>query len=519
MKLKILFLLLVLVSPLIIAQQTVKTIEFPLGYNATVPANMREYYNISLTFPDGVETILSMELQVQGDFLANTNVRVGLKGKSGVNNNCDPNPWIIATMQKNYELGFDCTSLANQERWKGRDVEFFTRFTKNASHVRASLKVTYLNSPNSHLSMLGTEYNPVDNATTFLQLIDSLGSYVDNATCDLTIYYPTQLGTNSSKFLDNVPMTFIERGIYEFNYAAPTTLGVYKVSALCEFEDIGRTFNIPFTTSFDGSLFDDSLGDRSEVEFSDCVFMKTESSTFQQFDFVDAGIANLNASNLDAILGVWIGQNDKDLSLQIRDFTNSEWDTMPGGIISSSTGSSGTCGESHGGSRLISTDLEDYIGGVADNEIWLRLFGASGKILTDDIELRVRSTQQAVNDIRGAGEVHIKPKVWEDAYTNNRTITGVADNVTIPASINNTELVDDVWNYSGTITSNILDQIATTIWAFSDRVLTFFDFPLQGTYVWNTTDRELTNFTINETSIANATWNFDARYTHGIIIP
>ena len=135
----------------------------------------------------------------------------------------------------------------------------------------------------------------------------------------MTLYYPTQLGTNFSKFLDTIPMNFVERGLYEINYAAPSTLGVYKVSAFCQFEDIGRTFNLPTNTSFDGSLFANSLGDRSEVEFSDCVFMKTESSTFQEFIFIDAGIGNLNTSNLDAILGVWIGQNDKTLTLQIRD--------------------------------------------------------------------------------------------------------------------------------------------------------------------------------------------------------
>lgn len=484
------------------AEQTVKTIEFPLGYNATLPANERQYYNLSVDFPDGVAEILSMEIQVQGDFLANTNVRAGLKGNGGGDNNCDPVPWAISSAQNNYHMGFDCTALGKQERWQGRNVEFFTRFTKIPSHVKATLKVTYLNNPDGDINLLGTQYYPNFNATSFLQLIDNQGNFVDNASCDITIFNPAFI--NSSKLFDDIPMTFIEQGIYEFNFVTPDQMGVYKVSAFCVYENAEEVFDLPSDTSFDGSLFDGSTGDPAEVEFSDCVFLKTESNTFQQFDFVDAGIGNLNTSDLDEIVVVWIGQNDKDLNLQIRNFTGSAWVTL-GASTSFSSGTSGDCQKSHGASRSVISDFGDFIGGVGNNEILVRtLLDSSGKTLTDNIELRVRTEGTAVNDIRGAGEIVVQPQVWDDAYSTNRTITGLAPNTTIAATINNTELVDEIWNFSGTISTNILDSIANSIWGFFNRTLTAFDFSSE----------------VNTTQISIDVWNFsEGRYTNGIIIP
>ena len=396
--------------------------------------------------------------------------------------------------------------------------------------------LTYENNPEGNLHVEGTEYYPGFNATSFLQLVDNNGNFVDNASCDITIWNPPHI--NSSKLYEGIPMTFVEVGIYEFNFVAPGDYGVYKVAAFCEYENEEQVYELPSTTDFDGNLFDESTGDPAEVEFSDCVFMKTDSSDWQQFDFIDAGIGNINTSNLDEIVLVWIGQNDKEIDLQIRNFNTASWDTL-GSSTDESSGTSGDCQKSHGVSRAVTSGFADYIGGAGSNEIWVRSdTGQGGKILTDNIELRIRTDGTAVNDIRGAGEIVIKPKVWNDDYTAlvNRTVSTDLSNQTI--NVNTTEIADAVWSFTNrTLTAFDFSiavnatEIAEAVWSFTTRTLTAFVFPvvidyeLNSDYVWNSTTRDLTDFefevnaTVNETAISNEVWNETGRYTHGIIIP
>lgn len=84
----------------------------------------------------------------------------------------------------------------------------------------------------------------------------------------------------------------------------------------------------------------------------------------------------------------------------------------------------------------------------------------------------------------------------------------------------------NVWNYTGTLSINILDQISNAIWSTTSRTLTAFDFlvGLNTTAlfdIWNHSSRELTYYpsaSVNTTEIVNATWNYEGRYTHGITL-
>ena len=76
------------------------------------------------------------------------------------------------------------------------------------------------------------------------------------------------------------------------------------------------------------------------------------------------------------------------------------------------------------------------------------------------------------------------------------------------------QLSTSVWDYSGNISSNILTKLAVAIWTYTDRLLTGFNYEIQSDYVWNNTNAQ--SASINLTEIANATWEWPTRYTHGV---
>jgi hypothetical protein len=87
----------------------------------------------------------------------------------------------------------------------------------------------------------GTEYTTNQNATIFMQVLDSTNQPVNNALCFLTIYYP-----NKTLFINNVQMMYLlnSDGLYYYDLVVPNALGVYMVSAKCNFY-----YNLSYSTS------------------------------------------------------------------------------------------------------------------------------------------------------------------------------------------------------------------------------------------------------------------------------
>jgi hypothetical protein len=80
------------------------------------------------------------------------------------------------------------------------------------------------------ISTGGTEYLPNDNARIFARLLDGNSRPINLASCNATVYYP-----NNTKFLDNVPLTFLEKGIYYYDFITPNITGNYITIFDCFF--------------------------------------------------------------------------------------------------------------------------------------------------------------------------------------------------------------------------------------------------------------------------------------------
>ena len=129
------------------AEQTVKTVEYPIDYIAQTVAGNDYVKNIMIESPDGIAEILSLEIILKGDFQASTDV----KGKTKIGGSledCSPFTWTTPnTDAPSYDITFDCTDLVEQYNWKGGIKEFGFRTDKIAQNIYGTLKMTYYNNP------------------------------------------------------------------------------------------------------------------------------------------------------------------------------------------------------------------------------------------------------------------------------------------------------------------------------------------------------------------------------------
>ena len=217
---------------LVSAEQTVKTINVPLGYEAIVNANEIKYYNLSVDYPDGINRVLAMEILVQGDFLGMTDLYGGfLAGETAVF--CEPDKWTVFRDADNYEASFDCTPILQQAEWKGGDLTFVVMSTQVVGNLKPRVQLTYENNPTYSAEVHGTEYRYGDEGKIFIQLLDDSDLPIETADCFASIYYP-----NDEIFQFQQAMSYVEEGIYDYDFEVPAQIGVYPVSSFCFIEGI-----------------------------------------------------------------------------------------------------------------------------------------------------------------------------------------------------------------------------------------------------------------------------------------
>ena len=90
------------------AENTVKTIEIPFGYIGQTVANTWYQKDMTITSPDGIMKILSIEFIAKGDYQANTKIYIGIEGEA-----CEEEYWTIPNKDvADYNVFFDCSNLA-----------------------------------------------------------------------------------------------------------------------------------------------------------------------------------------------------------------------------------------------------------------------------------------------------------------------------------------------------------------------------------------------------------------------
>jgi hypothetical protein len=182
-----------LVADYVFAEQTVKTIDIPLGFEALLAPEVIQFYNFTIFTPDGIEDVISLELEVVADLLAGTKAYGGVF-LDNVSIFCNPTeltapPWNV----DNYKMIFDCTSeIPDNFNWGAiadTPMTFVVQFDNFGGNVKPRLRMTYYNYPDADIEIGGTYYEVGDQGKVFAQLSES-GIPLNNATCYISIYYP-----------------------------------------------------------------------------------------------------------------------------------------------------------------------------------------------------------------------------------------------------------------------------------------------------------------------------------------
>lgn len=261
--------LVVLFSFNVRAQQTLKTVEVPIGFVAQSTADTDYITTLNINPPDGIASIVSFELLLRGDFQSSTGIKAKVR-KTGTSTmfDCTPATWTTPAIDApNYELSFDCSDLANYFDFTTGRIDAGFRTNKVAQNLKGHVRITYYNNPKGDVAVMGTEYRAGENGTMFLQLLDSNKNAVNDGFCELTAYYP-----DKSKYMDRTPMTFLENGLYYKDFIAPSSVGVYMINAYCYYSDVRYTFDTPDNVSCAAPI----EGNEQSVQDTDCSFYKSE---------------------------------------------------------------------------------------------------------------------------------------------------------------------------------------------------------------------------------------------------
>jgi hypothetical protein len=175
-------------------EQTVKTIELPIGFTATTTANTNYIKQLNMMMPDGYSDILGAYIILKGDY-ANTATTINARirdNKTGILYTCTPvSITTPAVAIRNYEVLFDCTSVLKTINYRGGPIDMGFSTNKVSTNIFGTVQLTYYNQPTGTVTVHGTEYVAGQPAKIWLQLLDSLGEDVINGACYTDIYTPS----------------------------------------------------------------------------------------------------------------------------------------------------------------------------------------------------------------------------------------------------------------------------------------------------------------------------------------
>lgn len=183
-----------------------------------------EWHNLTLLFypSDGAEEVITAIMSF--DLNAASNTDVELLVNRGV---CDPASYTIDTSQGQYRVSFDCSNIIT----KPGEYHVQLRASKDVGSVTATSDITYITDPAGGVEVHGTEYKVGEAAKVWLQLLDEDGNSINTAICETHVYYP-----NGEQLYEEQLMSFLEDGVYEYNFIAPSRLGVYPAIAECYYD-------------------------------------------------------------------------------------------------------------------------------------------------------------------------------------------------------------------------------------------------------------------------------------------
>jgi len=495
----------VMLMGLVVAEQTVKTIEENRYYRNNLPAGTTDYFIIDISPPDRISQIEDFTFNVLGDVKIDGDFQLKIDRIGGQENWRDCKPVEYTNFGADiyrYDMRFDCSNVIDNVFDRGKILQFnvsVQALDKNVRNLDVSYRMTYYNDPKGSMQIFGTEYQAGDpKGKMFLQFLDSEGQAISDSECLLDLYYPNA----SSHFLEDAVMIHEsepsedDEGLYYKNFVVPDETGVYMASAKCltplDFENIAE---VTQTEDFEENsiLLNTGLGWSGELDWSD------QTTTY---------IQTVDCFSGDYCLEVTGGYGYADrpfiadgdaVSLNVSFWYKLHLAGADNGVYWIFDG------DWHQFASWDANDVQDtwlYFNHVmrADEGYtfggMLMSFGGGGlqsgvRTMTFD-NISIITTYPNVSytnetefvRLRGAGEVHVTDNF------NNLSVSIDAPSVE--------NIADNVWNYSGNVSTNLLDQFADYFWSWTGTISSTIGSFFSGEVWSHTPDRNLTYYPAQE---------------------
>lgn len=202
-------------------------------------------YNITIDPPDGFEEVVSAIITYQMWLNPTVEFFLSVNGQT-----CNTPSYEVHTSYAGAGEGtifFDCTNIINH----AGQYNITLTPDDDTGAVTGWLDITYQNNQSDYIETVGnvdtvgnvaevgkltepemdihgTEYTSGQNAKVFLQLLDGDNQPIENSSCYTSIYYPTNQVWKYQQL-----MTYVNEGIFAYDFTTPQVQGVYPVSAFC----------------------------------------------------------------------------------------------------------------------------------------------------------------------------------------------------------------------------------------------------------------------------------------------
>jgi len=383
------------------AEKTVKTIDLPFGFLASSTANVNYTRNITLDSPDGISKIISTEVMIRGDFIASTRVILWVNKKQ-----CSPTQLVTpAVATNNYDLTFDCSSLTKDVTSGNYTLTLNTNRT--ATNLYANTRFTYYNDPKAVMTIHGTEYTIGQLGKLWVQVLDVTNIPINNATCYAHIYYP-----DGTTFSEKSLMSFLEDGVYEYDFIIPNFLGVYPSIVECFYVTTSVLNNAISGVADVGTV---TSGDYTSTWILDSVYWTVNENSvggvqhFQtRMNFTNVTQPALQTGLSISWTGIWdASPNTDSANVYIMNFTSGKWFLLPNKILD-------TTGDKLTYTNTIMTTNATRDGWVKNGIVSILLNdsdvadGAGTNFRSDYVHVDVQAQYSSQYEkIIGSGEIHV----------------------------------------------------------------------------------------------------------------
>lgn len=240
--------------PLVLAGSTQQYNKIFLNpfYRVSMSQNTNYTYTVVVNPPDGIASVKSAIITFEVWVTPTVTFMIWVNGKA-----CNTPSYQISTTYASAglaKINFDCSNVINRV---GTYTITLRPTQQNTGASTGWLDLTYMNSP-LYMGTGGTEYQVNSPARVFARLLDGNSRPVNLGSCNVTVYYP-----NNTKLINDVQMSFLEKGIYYYDFITPNITGNYITIFDCVFPSVSFSENMtlfhPISTYYSNKFdFDNS---------------------------------------------------------------------------------------------------------------------------------------------------------------------------------------------------------------------------------------------------------------------